>query len=535
MLIPKRLRESDSKPREIRVSLRTRSLQQARLAALKFNLGLEQRLFDMNDIDSRHLTSTWTLKAGDFEVRVDGDEDAANFNKFLEDNPQVKAAFIRAIEKGADPGFTEKAFRAAMERFTGVPAGVHAPTPLRTAFSKYVASRSALADNKEATVLEKQKMLEMFADFLIRNKRDPGVIEVSSLRRPELIDFVQEYASRQGKERSISGKEKSRLSARTVQKLIGQLKDFFGYAVAQEWCSTNPIDEKFDESFKSITKNVAKSKAHESYSPFSDLDVTKIFEPRFYLQNNSAADYFWGPLLAAFTGARLGEIAQINLQSIEQEAVTDVYTMKLGSKNENSIRAVPVPEKLIELGFITYVEKVRSLGQTRLFPNRQQTATELKKPGKALGDSFAKHLNDVGVISPALVFHSFRHTVVTRMHVHHVPLGDAELIVGHAAQDAAVRLNVSSGQKAFRSNSAHYGTYTHPEAYAEEGRTFFERLKQHLDHSIHYPLDFEKLKLAADVVLEHVKIQKVKGDDQVVSGWHVNKEKYTAQMLQRLN
>jgi hypothetical protein len=305
--------------------------------------------------------------------------------------------------------------------------------------------------------------------------------------------------------------------------------------VAQEWCSTNPIDEKFDESFKSITKNVAKSKAHESYSPFSDLDVTKIFEPRFYLQNNSAADYFWGPLLAAFTGARLGEIAQINLQSIEQEAVTDVYTMKLGSKNENSIRAVPVPEKLIELGFITYVEKVRSLGQTRLFPNRQQTATELKKPGKALGDSFAKHLNDVGVISPALVFHSFRHTVVTRMHVHHVPLGDAELIVGHAAQDAAVRLNVSSGQKAFRSNSAHYGTYTHPEAYAEEGRTFFERLKQHLDHSIHYPLDFEKLKLAADVVLEHVKIQKVKGDDQVVSGWHVNKEKYTAQMLQRLN
>jgi hypothetical protein len=121
------------------------------------------------------------------------------------------------------------------------------------------------------------------------------------------------------------------------------------------------------------------------------------------------------------------------------------------------------------------------------------------------------------------------------MHVHHVPLGDAELIVGHAAQDAAVRLNVSSGQKAFRSNSAHYGTYTHPEAYAEEGRTFFERLKQHLDHSIHYPLDFEKLKLAADVVLEHVKIQKVKGDDQVVSGWHVNKEKYTAQMLQRLN
>lgn len=535
LLVPKRLREPDSKPREIRVSLKTRSLQQARLAALKFNLGLEQRLFDMNDLDPRQLTSPWTLKAGDIEVTVNGAEDAANFVKFLEDNPQVKAAFFRAIENGADPTFTEKVFRTAMERFTGVPAGVHAPTSLRTAFSKYVASRSALADNKEATVLEKQKMLEMFADFLIRNKREPDVMEVSSLRRPELIDFVQEYASRQGKERSVSGKAKSKLSARTVQKLIGQLKDFFGYAVAQEWCSTNPIDDKFDESFKSITKSVAKSKANESYAPLSDSDITKIFEPLFYLENNSAADYFWGPLIAAFTGARLGEIAQISLQSIEQEPVTGVYTMKLGTKNENSIRAVPVPEKLIELGFIAYVEKVRSLGQTRLFPNRQQTPTELTKPGKALGDSFAKHLNDVGVISPALVFHSFRHTVVTRMHVHHVPLGDAELIVGHAAQDAAVRLNVSSGQKAFRANSTHFGTYTHPAAYAEEGRTFFERLKHHLDQSIHYPLDFEKLKLAAEVVLDHVKIEKKKGADQVASGWHVNKKKYTALMLQRLH
>ena len=50
----------------------------------------------------------------------------------------------------------------------------------------------------------------------------------------------------------------------------------------------------------------------------------------------------------------------------------------------------------------------------RCSPHRKANATRAADPSKHLSRVFGQHLNDVGIVEPGKVFHSFRHTVITR-------------------------------------------------------------------------------------------------------------------------
>lgn len=206
-------------------------------------------------------------------------------------------------------------------------------------------------------------------------------------------------------------------------------------------------------------------KGSNSYGVFDDGELAKIFDPRCYLLNNNAPDDFWAPLIALYTGARLGEIVTLNADAIEVDTDSEVFVMNIATskadkkaKNENSRRRVPLPTELISLGLIEYVEHVRALGATVLFPHRKANTTRAADPSKHISRVFGQHLTDVGIVNPGKVFHSFRHTVITRMHVNRVPVGDAELIVGHAAQEMHERMSASGARSAGQRASTHIGT-----------------------------------------------------------------------------
>ena len=118
---------------------------------------------------------------------------------------------------------------------------------------------------------------------------------------------------------------------------------------------------------------------------------------------------------------------------------------------------MPLPTELISLGLIEYVAHVRALGATVLFPHRKANATRAADPSKHVSRVFGQHLTDVGIVNPGKVFHSFRHTVITRMHVNRVPVGDAELIVGtqrKRCMNGWVRLGDAVPASAHRPTSA---------------------------------------------------------------------------------
>ncbi len=87
------------------------------------------------------------------------------------------------------------------------------------------------------------------------------------------------------------------------------------------------------------------------------------------------------PLIGLFTGARLNEVCQLNPNTdIKQDMKTGIYYfhftdeglvegIEKSIKTSSSRRIVPIHSKLIELGFLDYVDHVKSGGHKIIFPS----------------------------------------------------------------------------------------------------------------------------------------------------------------------
>ena len=96
------------------------------------------------------------------------------------------------------------------------------------------------------------------------------------------------------------------------------------------------------------------------------------------------------------------------------------------AKTKNSICRLPIPARLIQLGFIEYAEHLEKLGATLLFPHCDfSNPTMLRSPSKNCTRRFALYLDKLGLCDPKLVFHSFRHTVVSALQHSNTPLAEA--------------------------------------------------------------------------------------------------------------
>lgn len=122
---------------------------------------------------------------------------------------------------------------------------------------------------------------------------------------------------------------------------------------------------------------------------------------------------FWVPLIAAYTGARLMEIVQ--LQKADVQRVGDVTFFNLTTEGEgdkklktrSSKRRIPVHPALINAGLLRMVAKVENPSD-RLFPDVEIGPPENRaSPASKL---FIRLIKAAGVKSRRNCFHSFRHS-----------------------------------------------------------------------------------------------------------------------------
>lgn len=149
------------------------------------------------------------------------------------------------------------------------------------------------------------------------------------------------------------------------------------------------------------------------------------------------AHRYWLPLLGLFTGARLNELCQLNPQcDIQEEGGIHFIDITKKSpadpritktvKNTPSQRRVPIHSELIRLGFLRYVERVRSAGHMLLFPDFPLKG---KNAGAGAGRWFGSLLEKANLRDTthgrALVgFHAFRSNFLNRalhLEVHYAP------------------------------------------------------------------------------------------------------------------
>jgi integrase len=100
-------------------------------------------------------------------------------------------------------------------------------------------------------------------------------------------------------------------------------------------------------------------------------------------------------------------------------------------KTDAAKRVVPIHPSLLDLGLLSYVETLRRAGHTRLFPDLSPEGRD--GPGQAASKQFGRYLDRIKLTDKQLVFHSFRHGVVSRLRRMDIPRELRKLVVGHSA------------------------------------------------------------------------------------------------------
>ena len=212
-----------------------------------------------------------------------------------------------------------------------------------------------------------------------------------------------------------------KVGVRTIEKHFDRARAFFNWCIKRHYMS-----EPNHFSDRQIASKESRNEI--SRRPFDDDDVRRIFDAELYKSRNEP-HLFWGPLLGMMTGARVNEIAQLYTADVVCDKgaygfVIDKKRERQRLKNKHSRRSVPLHPKLVELGFIDYVEDVKRHGFDMLFP--MLPWSDANGYGDALADAFHRgYLRSttptgtgvvrkraaprVGLDDPTKTFHSFRH------------------------------------------------------------------------------------------------------------------------------
>ncbi len=154
---------------------------------------------------------------------------------------------------------------------------------------------------------------------------------------------------------------------------------------------------------------------------------------------------YWAPLIALYTGMRMGEILQLRVSNVresgagthfffltedlaEDDGDHDFDGMQL--KTYASRREVPIHSVLVQAGFLNFVSDAKSRGRLELFPE-VPTAADGKK-STIFSKRFSRFLQKAGVKPDGSgnCFHMFRHTLRDALRRGRVPEEVADAVQG---------------------------------------------------------------------------------------------------------
>ncbi len=222
------------------------------------------------------------------------------------------------------------------------------------------------------------------------------------------------------------------LAVKTINEYLATVAGLMGWAVDHGYLTDNPArslklqDHRDDD---------------EQRAAFSKEQLERIFLCDEYRSMKSGPHarqpyQYWLPLLALFTGARIEELASLNLADIVD--VDGVYVIDINThagtkrvKTRSALRKLAIHPSLIELGLLDYVRQVQDRGCTSLFPELSHRRGNRK--GVTPSRWFARFLDRRGITGKEFVFHSFRHTLIDALKQSGVPEAIAQELAGHSS------------------------------------------------------------------------------------------------------
>jgi integrase len=222
------------------------------------------------------------------------------------------------------------------------------------------------------------------------------------------------------------------ISARTVNDSdLSGLKTVFDWGVRNRKMAANPA--------KGVTIKVGKRRKLRSKG-LTDAEAIAILTAASAHdggreQPQTRAAKRWVPWLLAYTGARVGEIAQLRKQDLKQEGSHWVITItpEAGTVKTNEARAVVLHEHLVELGFCAFVSAAPA-GHLFLKPGK---GGEVRGPRRGLKNRLADFARAIVTDPNVAPNHGWRHRFKTVGMEAGIAPRILDAIQGQAARTAA--------------------------------------------------------------------------------------------------
>jgi integrase len=264
---------------------------------------------------------------------------------------------------------------------------------------------------------------------------NPSANTIKSWRAPleSLKSFLGHEDAHRISERDIVRWKDHLLSLELAPKTINDgylssMKAILNQAVRDRLLTKNPVAD---------ISVAVRRRAGEGMLPYSNEDVRRLLQ---LASHETEPAFRWLPLLAATTGARIGELAQLwgnQIVAIDGILAINIRPAEDGGslKNESSERLVPLHPAVIDAGFLAFAE---SRGKGPLFYRRSSGDPSKRHASKGVTNRLAAWIRKCGFDdlrkSPN---HALRHwwkTAAARVGIQD-SLADA--VQGHAGRSVA--------------------------------------------------------------------------------------------------
>jgi integrase len=254
------------------------------------------------------------------------------------------------------------------------------------------------------------------------------------------------------------------ISQHTRERRLSAVKEFFSWARGIDLIEIDPAEGV--EFIKTRTRKTGPKRKPFRLAELQKLFLSPLFtgceDRRFWKKPGTFSmrdDHrFWLPLLALWTGARQGELAQLLVTDIQ--SIDGVWTIVITDepdedesqesrekriKNSSSERKVPIHPELIQIGFLKFVARKSKAGERRLFSDCERDQNGRFGPHTK---HFKQLLASVGVTREGVSFHSFRHGFEDAMRNSFVSDGAALQLTGRQTGTSRDGYGEGSGPKA---------------------------------------------------------------------------------------
>ena len=266
--------------------------------------------------------------------------------------------------------------------------------------------------------------------------------EIATGYRDKLMEFPKnpkkgrEYREKTGPELvAMEIPEGDRLAPRTVNNHMVHLSTVWTWLVRKQYAARNPFE------------GLGVVAEEKNYTPFEPEDLDVIFRSplythgsRYFRSRATTAAKWWLLPLALYTGARAGELMQLRLEDVSAKDGVLVLSVledkKTGRrvKTKAALRDIPVHPRLLELGFVEYIEKLRTAGAARVLEGIPLVQGKASKAASRWYEDYRKHLP--GFKEAGKVLHSTRGTFYKAAHEDAgIPSAILKPLVGHSQSE----------------------------------------------------------------------------------------------------